>query len=118
MILLRYKKFSNNMINKLVEKLEQNRIGDFEISDRIPMDTISITGDVNKLKIYIPTDLENFQYDIDDFIRTHAKFVRTNTNLERNIFVMKLNNSLTFQQYYKLVEYIIEEQGFCTIVNI
>lgn len=106
------------MIDKLTEKLKQDGIEDFEVDDRVPMDTISVTGDVNRLKIYIPTDLENFQYDIDDFIRTHAKFVRTNTNLERNIFVMKLNNSLTFQQYCKLVEYIIEEQGFCTIVNI
>jgi len=120
-IKFRPKTFSMNTstINKVKEKLENDQIEDFEVSDdKIPTDVISITANLNGLKIYIPKELEDFQYDLDDFIREQAKFVRTNTILERNIFVMKLNGSLTFTQYYKVIKYIIEEQGFCTILNI
>ena len=77
-----------------------------------------MTGDPGGLKIYIPRDYEYSQYEIDDFIRTQAKFVRTNTNMERNIYVMKLMGSLTFPQLYKLVKFIIAEEGFCTLLTI
>jgi hypothetical protein len=110
---------NTSTINKVKEKLENDQIEDFEVSDdKTPTDVISITANLNGLKIYIPKELEDVQYDLDDFIREQAKFVRTNTMLERNIFVMKLNGSLTFSQYYKVIKYIIEEQGFCTILNI
>lgn len=118
MILLRDKYFSGDMIEKITTKLEQEGIGDYEVSDRIPTDVISITGEPNGLKIYIPRDYEYSQYEIDDFIRTQAKFVRTNTNLERNIYVMKLTGSLTFPQMYKLVKFIIDEEGFCTLLTL
>ena len=117
MILLR-KYFSGTMINKITEKLDQEGITDYEVSDRVPTDVISMTGEPGGLKIYIPRDYEYSQYEIDDSIRTQAKFVRTNISSERNINVMKLQGTLTFPQMYKLVKYIINEQGFCTLLNI
>ena len=70
------------------------------------------------MKIYIPRDLDYVQYKIDDEIRLLAKFVRTQVNLERNIFVMKLNGTLTPAQQAKLVKFIIEEEGYCTILDV
>ena len=112
------KSFSDNMIDKVEEKLKSEKIVDYEISDKVPGDVISINAELGALKIYIPKDYEYSQYEIDDFIRGLSKFIRTNVSMERNINVMRLNGSLTFVQYYKLVKYIIESQGFCTILSI
>jgi hypothetical protein len=114
------KLFSRNtaMIQKITERLDKDGETDYEVSDRIPSDVISITGELNGLKIYIPTDLDYAQYEIDDFIRSMAKFIRTNTITEKGRFVMTLNGNLNFIQYYKLIKNIIKEEGFCTILDI
>lgn len=105
------------MITRLTEKLDSAGIDDYEVTDMIPKDVISITADPTSLKIYIPTYLEYSQYGIDDFIRSMVSHFRTNTVLDRNIYVMKLSGSLTFDQYFKLVKYIISEEGFCSILE-
>lgn len=121
MIILRTRHFSDlqarKMITKLIEKLDRDRIGDYEVSERVPNDVISIYPDPSSIKIYIPRDLEYSQYEIDDFIRSLASHIRTSTNLERDIFVMKLSGSLTFDQIYKLIRNIIDTEEFCTIVD-
>lgn len=121
MIILRLRHFSDlqtrKMITKLTEKLDKDRIGDYEVSSKIPNDVISIYPDPSSIKIYIPRDLEYSQYEIDDTIRSLAPHIRTNTSLERNIYVMKLSGSLTFDQIYKLIRNIIDSEEFCAIVD-
>lgn len=115
----RKKLFSSNMIEKLVDKLEKDRLEDFEVSNRIPKDVISITTDLKDIRIYIPTELDYAQYEIDDEIRRNAKFLRTKIILDRNIYEMTLiGGTLTFSQYYNVVKYIIKEQGFCTLLDL
>lgn len=115
---LRNSTFSNNnMIDMIVDKLDRDGEEDYEISSKIPKDVISITADPTNVRIYIPRSLDYCQYDIDDEVRLISKFIRTNTNYERGINVMKLSGPLTFQQYYKLVKSIIKNQGFCTFLT-
>ena len=54
---------------------------------------------------------------IGDFIRSMAAHIRTITILERDIYVMKLSGSLTFEQIYKLIREIIDTEEFCTIID-
>ena len=121
MIIYRMRHFSsiNNrkMIEKLVNKLDSDNIEDYEILQRIPKDVISLTSDIQNLRIYIPTDYEYSQYEIDDFIRTMISYARTTTILDRDIYVMKISVSLTFDQYYKLLRFIIKDNGFCAIIE-
>ena len=119
MVSFRLKNFSifNKMIEEIKKKLESDGVEDLEVSQKIPKDSISITGDIKNIKIYIPMDLEYSQIKIEDFIRKLSKFNRCSTSLDRNIFVMKLSDNLTIQQYIKLVEYIVEEEGYCTILD-
>lgn len=121
MIILRTRHFSDlqarKMITKLIEKLDKDHIGDYEVSSKVPKDVISIYPDPSSIKIYIPRDLEYSQYDIDDTIRSLAPHIRTTTSLDRNIFIMKLSGSLTFDQIYKLIRNIIDSEDFCTIVD-
>lgn len=119
MVSFRLKNFSifNKMIEEIKKKLVSDGVEDFEVSQKIPKDSISITGDIKNIKIYIPMDLEYSQIKIEDFIRKLSKFNRCSTSLDRNIFVMKLSDNLTIQQYIKLVEYIVDEEGYCTILD-
>lgn len=109
--------FDKHMLDNIINKLESEKIEDFEITEKVPKDSISITGDIKDIKLYIPIDLEYTQIKIEDFIRELSKFNRCSTNLDRNIFVMKLSDSLTLPQYIKLVKFIIEEEGFCSILK-
>lgn len=109
--------FDKHMLDNIKNKLESEKIEDFEITEKVPKDSISITGDIKNIKLYIPIDLEYTQIKIEDFIRELSKFNRCSTNLDRNIFVMKLSDSLTLPQYIKLVKFIIEEEGFCSILR-
>jgi len=107
----------NQVILKLKEKLEKEKEIDWEVSDYIPNDSISVTANLSSIKIYVPEEFEYSQYDIDDFIRTEFKYIRTNVSYDRNILVMKLNGALTQVQFEKLVKYIIKSQGYCTLLT-
>lgn len=121
MIIFRIRHFSDlqtrKMITKLTEKLDRDRIEDYEVSDKIPRDVISISPDPSSIKIYIPRDLEYSQYTIDDTIRSLVPHLRTTTTLERDIYVMKLSGTLNFDQLYKLIREIIEDNEFCSIID-
>lgn len=119
MIILRTRRYSFNgqMITKIVEKLDKDRVEDYEVVKKIPSDVISISSDLNSVCIFIPKEYEYSQYDIDDFIRSLSPILRTRTSYDRNIFVMKLNTSLKLDQFCKIVKYISEEWEFCSIVE-
>lgn len=118
---VKFKMFSANtkgVIEKTLEKIKAKGIVDVEIEDRIPVDVISINGDLSKIRIYIPEEHEWAQYDIEDWVRNEIKFVRTNVGFDRNIMVMKVNGGITQAQYQKLVEYIAKTYGFCSMITL
>ena len=119
MIILRTARFSiaNNMVKNITEKLDRDGIDDYDVSNSIPSDSISITSDLKDTKIYIPTDFEYSQFEIDDYIRSMVSYMRPSTTYDRNIYVMKLSGRLSETQYYKLVKYIATEHEFCVIID-
>lgn len=104
------------MIEQVVEKLDRDRIEDYEICQKIPNDVISVAPGPNP-RIYIPSEYDYFQYDIDNFLRIKAKFIRTTTDTEKGRYIMKLSGPLNLIQYYELIKYIIKEEGFCSILD-
>lgn len=119
MIILRTRHFSldRKMIEKIEEKLDKLGVEDYDISKKIPLDTISVSSDFVTPKIYIPRDYEYSQYDIDDFIRSIIPFAKTKTIYDRNIYVMSISTPIKLDQYCKLIKYISEEWEFCTILE-
>ena len=117
MIILREKTYSNIFIGRVTSELDRSGYEDYDISSTVPEDSVSINTDLSNLKVYIPVDLEYSQYGIDDFIRSIAPFIRTNTLLDRNIFVMSLSGRLTETQYIKLIKHIIDQEETCIIVD-
>ncbi len=105
------------MVKNIVSRLDREGVSDYDISESIPSDSISITSDLKDTKIYIPTDYEYSQFEIDDFIRSMVSYMRPSTTFDRNIYVMKLTGRLSEAQYYKLVKYIATKHEFCVIIN-
>lgn len=116
-----YRLFSDkkvdDMIDKLVDKLDKAGVYDYEIVDRIQKDVISINSDLNNIRIYIPLEFEYSQFDIDDYVRDIVPFSRPVTTLDRNIYIMKIPTKLDFNQYFKLIKFIVENEEFCSIIK-
>lgn len=106
-----------SMTDQLTEKLDSDRVQDYEVVEKPSTSDISILPRSGGMKIYIPLDLEYSQYDLDSKIRELSSFVRTKTILDRNIYIMTLQGNLTQPQLIKLIKYIIEEEGFCCIIE-
>ena len=118
MKILRQKTYSqSNFVKKISDKLDNDKYLDYEVSDRIPKDSLGISADLNHLEIYIPESMEFDQYYIDDYIRENIPFSRTTVRFDRNIYVMTISRKLTEAQYIKLIKYFINEYEFCVIVD-
>ena len=119
MIILRTTNYSmnDNMVKNITARLDREGVYDYDVSDTIPQDSISITSDLKDTKIYIPTDFEYSQFEIDDYIRSIVSYMRPSTTYDRNIYVMKLSGRLSEAQYYKIVKYIATKHEFCVIIN-
>ena len=109
---------NRQMIDRITKKLDNAGLDDYDISSRIPNDSISITSDLGNLKLYFPYEYEYSQYDIDDFIRGLSGAFRTKTVPDGDIYVMTVyGGRLNEIQYFKLLKYIIEENEFVTILE-
>jgi hypothetical protein len=112
-----YSYSSGQMIEKLIDKLDRDGVEDYEVVNKPPTDVISIVPEQSKIKIYIPSDMDYSQYEIDDYLRKEERFIRTNTeNISRDLMEMTLNGTLQFNQIYKLINYIIDNEGFCSLI--
>lgn len=120
MIVLRQNSYSGNrpMIDRITKKLDMAGLDDYDVAQRIPKDSISVTSDLGNLKIYLPYEYEYNQYDIDDFIRGLSGSFRTKTVRDGDIYVMTISGGRwTEIQYFKLLKYLIEEDEFITILE-
>ena len=118
MITFREKNYSNmnkSNIKEIVEKLEKERIEDFEVREYISDNDISINTDLDNLEIYIPKEADFARYDIEDFISDMLPYSSINTVMERKVYVLKVRGKLRKDQYYKLLKFIIEEEGYVVI---
>jgi hypothetical protein len=118
MITFREKNYSDmnkSSIKEIVEKLEKERIEDFEVREYISDNDISINTDLDNLEIYIPKEADFARYDIEDFISDMLPYSSINTVMERKVYVLKVRGKLRKDQYYKLIKFIIEEEGYVVI---
>jgi hypothetical protein len=118
MITFREKNYSDmnkSSIKEIVEKLEKERIEDFEVREYISDNDISINTDLDNLEIYIPKEADFARYDIEDFISDMLPYSSINTVMERKVYVIKVRGKLRKDQYYKLIKFIIEEEGYVVI---
>lgn len=119
MITYKQKEYSSSseVIQKATQNLEKDRVYDYEVSDKISKEFISISGNLGNLEIWIPQEFEFTQYSIDDFIRELLPYAYTNVRFESNVYKMSVKGKLTLTQYIKLLKHIIKEAEFVVIVS-
>ena len=118
MIIFREKTYSSmnkNNVKEIVEKLEKDRVTDFEVREYISDNEISINTDLDNIEIYLPKEADFAQFDIEDFISDMLPYSSINTVQERKVVVMKVRGRMRKDQYLKLVKFIIDEEGFLVI---
>ncbi len=106
---------NKNSVSEIVEKLEKERIEDFEVREYISDTDISINTDLDALEVYIPKEADFARYDIEDFICDMLPYASINTVLERKVCILKVRGKMRKDQYYKLIKFIIDEEGFIVI---
>lgn len=119
MIILRQLNFSSIklMVDKLKEKLAKDGIEDFEVIDKLPNDTISIAPDAMETKIYVPKHLDYTVDDIEYNIKHISKFVRVRVIYDRGFYIIAVSGQLSTTELEKITKYIIEEEGFVTLLE-
>lgn len=117
MITYKLKEFSEDLVSKMTEALDKEKIYDYDVSDKVEKDSISITGTLNNIEIWIPRSYEFSQYSIDDCIREMLPYAYTDTRQEGNFFKMTVKSRLTPSQYLKLLKFIIKETEFVNIIS-
>ena len=119
MITYKQKEYSSSceVIQKATQNLENERIYDFEVSDKVSKEYVSISGNLGNLEIWIPQNYEFTQYSIDDFIRDLLPYAYTSVKFESNVYKMSVKGKLTLPQYIKLLKHIIKEAEFVVIVS-
>ena len=116
MLILRTRNFSaplyigvGKVIDKVTQKLDQERIEDYEVVHSITPGAINIFPNLDKVRIYVPEELEYTQFDIESFIRRNCGMVRVETCIDRDILRMEIKGKITEAQLVKLIKYIINE---------
>lgn len=104
-------------ISKATEALDREKIYDYEVSDKVRKDCVSIGSNLGDLEIWIPRDYEFAQYPIDDCIREMLPFAYTSVKEESGLYLMTVRGRLTPNQYIKLLKTIIKETEFVNIVE-
>ena len=110
-----YSEMNKNNVKEIVDKLEKERITDFEVCEYISDNDISINTDLENLEVYIPKDADFARYDIEDFISDMLPYASINSKIERSVIILKVRGRMKKDQYYKLIKYIIDEEGFIVI---
>lgn len=117
MIVYTNKYFSSLMpFEEVVDRVEDAGIEDFEVSPKISKDNISITTNLNNLKVYVPPKRPYDQYTIETFVRMFDPTNRARMENESGYIIMEFPRPIKLKNYISLVKTIIDINGFCTIL--
>ena len=107
------------MVDILSNRLDEERIFDYDVSGKIPNDVPSITTkNLDEIKIYLPLDYEYSVFVIDNQVRSLSPGLRTFSRRERDLYVLTVNSRLTEDQLFELVKSIIRSEEFITLLDL
>lgn len=103
-------------IAKIVNLLDNNNISNYGLSINIPDDVISISyGSSKKCVVNIPLDLNQFQYDVEDYFLDQRPRLRYTSFNSRNILKYSVKDYMDEIAIYKLALHIINKVGYVVL---
>lgn len=103
-------------ILKVVNMLDKNRVSNYGLSISIPDDVISINYGSRLITIInIPIDLNQFQYDIEDYLLDHKPRYRYSTTHSRNLLRFIVKDPIVEKGLYDLMLYLIDRVGYVVL---
>lgn len=103
-------------INKIVNKLDSNRISNYGLSTYIPNDSISVNyGIGRKCVVNLPLDMNQFQYDIEDYFMDSSPRIRYSLLDSRNLMRYFIRIPMNENDVYDLLIHIINKVGYVVL---
>lgn len=113
-----YSAKSDIMFSNIEKELKRQRVEDFDIEENIPSDSCSLEIDINGLlTINVPDRFDFFRYEVEDYIRSKYPYQYITTDIDRDLYRLKLSMPLKESGIIDLIKYIIGEQDFCTLIK-
>lgn len=112
----RYFSANSMPLEEVVDKVEDAGVEDFEVSPKISKDNISLTADLNNLKVYVPPKRVYDQYTVETYVRMFDPTNRARMENESGYIIMTFPRPIKLKNYIGLVKTIIDINGFCTIL--
>lgn len=117
MILARNKSSDKTMTEQIIDKLDRSKIDDYEVTSRIPSDVCSVEVRQSEVAFHVPKKIEYFKYDLDEKIRSVNPNGRTRILPDIRSSQVQVAQPVSAMVITKVIEYIISELGFCSIVK-
>lgn len=104
-------------IRDLIKYLDKVRETNFGISDELPEDSISVTYDSSdRLVIYIPLELNELQYDLEDYLIGSKPRIRFSSSTKRDLIEYSIKQDLNPRDTLNLVRSVIKSAGYIVLV--
>lgn len=104
---------SDSNIKRLSDQLDNSRIYNYGVDSKIPNDVPSINYDPLRFIINIPESLNDYQYDINDYLRSLN--LRNKSEYSRNIIRFIVKDKVNPQIAYKITTFLIDLMGYTII---
>lgn len=103
-------------ISNVVKALDKNSVFNYGLNVSIPDDVISINyGSSKKCVVNVPLDLNQFQYDVEDYFIDTKPRIRYSSLTSRNLIRYFIKDSMSEEAVYNLILHIIDKIGYVVI---
>lgn len=116
MIVYTSKLYSAEPVDLIAEELEKAGIIDFEISPSISRQNISLSPNLNNLRVFVPPSRIYDQYTVEMFVRRFDPTNRAAIENESGYVILTFPRPIRMRNFIGLVKEIINAEGFCTIL--
>lgn len=104
---------SDSNIKRLSDQLDNSRIYNYGVDSKIPNDVPSINYDPLRFIINLPDSLNDYQYDINDYLRELG--LRNKSEYSRNLIRFIVKDKVNPQVAYKITTFLIDIMGYTII---
>lgn len=103
-------------ISNVVKALDKNSVFNYGLNVSIPDDVISINyGSSKKCVVNVPLDLNQFQYDVEDYFIDTKPRIRYSSLTSRNLIRYFIKDPMSEEAVYNLILHIIDKIGYVVI---